>query len=303
MISIILPSYNEQGNIHRTHQAIKNLLNKSEISYELIFVNDGSQDNTWNEISAEQQCNNNIKGICFSRNFGKDAAILSGLAFSSGDCCIVMDCDLQHPIETILEMYDKWLEGYEIVEGIKRSRGKENFFHKKAANLFYSLLSKATGINMANASDFKLLDRKVVDVLLKMPEQRPFFRMLSAWVGFKTTTIEFDVQEREIGKSKWSILKLTKYAVSNITSFSTILLQLITVLGTITLVGAIILGIYIFYQYILGDTLNGLAVIILLLLLLGSFIMIGLGIIGYYIARIYEEVQSRPRYIISEFLP
>ena len=302
MLSIILPSYNEQGNITRAYSTITNLLTREAIPYEIIFIDDGSQDNTWEEITVLCGQSANIKGICFSRNFGKESAILSGLAYSKGDCCIVMDCDLQHPVETIIEMYDKWKQGYEIVDGVKSDRGKENLLHKTAANIFYSILSKATKIDMANASDFKLIDRKVVNILLQMPEHQPFFRALSAWVGFKKTTVEFKVQPREIGNSKWSISALIRYAISNLASFSMLPLQIITVLGTISCLFCIILGIHTLYCFFFGIVIHNNTVIILLLLLIGGILMLGLGIIGYYIARIYDEVRSRPRYIITEFL-
>ena len=224
----------------------------------------------------------------------------SGLESAGGACCLIMDCDLQHPPQLIPEMYHLWQEGYEVVEGIKASRGKENLLHTFSANTFYSLISRATGIDMSRASDFKLLDRKAMDALLIMPERAPFFRALSSWVGFKTTILPFEVQERDIGVSKWSVWSLTKYAVQNITSFSGAPMQLVSLLGFIMFFASVILGIQSLYRYFTGTALEGFTTVILLQLIIGSVLMISLGIIGHYISRIYDEIKARPRYIISK---
>ncbi|WP_330385887.1 glycosyltransferase family 2 protein [Romboutsia timonensis] len=266
----------------------------------MVFVNDGSRDNTWEVISQRCNKNQNIKGFNFSRNFGKEAAIFAGLTYATGDCCAVIDADLQHPPETLIKMYEKWQDGYEIVEGVKASRGKESFLHKVAAKNFYSLISKATNIDMSRASDFKLLDRKAVNILRSMPEKHIFFRALSSWVGFKTTSVEFHVQEREVGESKWSTYSLFKYAITNITSFSTAPMQIVTLTGVIFLVFSLILGIQSLYKQFMGHALEGFTTVILLLLIIGSILMLSLGIIGYYISKIYEETQNRPRFIVSE---
>ena len=211
-----------------------------------------------------------------------------------------MDCDLQHPPTVIPEMYQLWKEGFEIIEGVKSSRGKESKLHSLCAKSFYNIISKATGIDMSQSSDFKLLDRKAMDALLIMPERAPFFRALSSWVGFKTTTLPFEVQEREIGTSKWSVWSLAKYAVRNITSFSGAPLQFITLLGWIMFFAFIILAIQSLYRYFSGTALEGFTTVILLQLIIGGALMISLGIIGLYISRIYEEIKARPRYIISK---
>lgn len=236
----------------------------------------------------------------FSRNFGKEAAILAGLAAAKGDCCVVIDGDLQHPPEKIVEMYRLWEQGYEIVEGQKASRGAESHAHGLAARAFYSLISRATGIDMANASDFKLLDRKAVNVLINMRERNAFFRALSSWIGFKTVSIPFDVQKRAGGSSKWSTPALAKYAVDNIASFSAAPMQLVTVLGGIMLLVSLVLGTIALVQKFSGRALGGFTTVILIQLFSSSIIMISLGIIGYYISKIYEEVKGRPRYIITD---
>ena len=175
LLSVVIPSYNEEGLIHLTSKTLSSLLEESNIPYELIFVDDGSVDRTWEHIHEETCQNSSVKGVNFSRNFGKEAAIYAGLLYSSGDCCVVIDCDLQHPPEKIIEMYHLWQQGYEIVEGIKRSRGDESFAHTFAARCFYNILSRITDIDMSKASDFKLLDRKAVNALLNMKEKNAFF--------------------------------------------------------------------------------------------------------------------------------
>ena len=300
MLSIILPSYNEGKNISKASGVISELLASNNIPYELIFVDDGSKDDTWNEIEKASKGNPNVVGIHFSRNFGKESALFAGLAESTGDACIVMDCDLQHPPETLIEMYRLWQEGYEVVEGVKRSRGKESILHKASAGLFYKLISKAVKIDMSRASDFKLLDRKAVDSLLAMPERNAFFRALSAWIGYKTTTVEFDVREREEGESKWSTWSLIKYAITNIVAFSAAPMQVVTIAGVLVFLFAIILGIQTLIKFFMGHAVAGFTTVILLILIIGSIIMISLGIIGYYISKIYEVVKGRPKYIISK---
>lgn len=222
------------------------------------------------------------------------------MANASGDCCAVMDCDLQHPPETLVTMYRLWEQGYEVVEGVKRSRGKESALHRASAGMFYRIISRAVGFDMSRASDFKLMDRKAVEALLSMPERNAFFRALSSWVGFRSTSVEFDVQEREAGESKWSTWSLIKYAVTNIVSFSAVPMQLVTVAGVFVFFFALVMGIQTLVKFFLGHAVEGFTTVILLILIIGSIIMISLGIIGYYISKIYEEVKGRPRYLISK---
>lgn len=299
LLSVILPSYNEEMMVERAGERLGQLLEGEKIKFELIFVDDGSEDATWSEIEEMAKRYKFIRGIHFSRNFGKEAAIFAGLAEAGGDCSVVMDCDLQHPPETVIEMYRRWEEGYEVVEGVKRSRGRESLGHKASAGLFYKIMTKATGIDMSRASDFKLLDKRAVAALLDMPERNAFFRALSSWIGFKTTTVKFDVQPREAGESKWSTWSLVKYAVTNIAAFSSVPLQMVTVAGVFMFIFAVIMAVESLVRYFGGHALEGFTTVILLLLIIGSLVMMSLGIIGYYISKIYEEVKGRPRYIIS----
>lgn len=304
MLSIILPVYNEENNIKRAYQAIKDVLLPKAIDFELVFVNDGSRDGSFEVIRelAEKVSDAKIIGLSFSRNFGKEAAIFAGLSHATGDVCAVMDCDLQHPPETLLEMYALWEQGFEIIEGVKRSRGKENPVYKAFAKLFYKLISHSTGIEMYRSSDFKMLDRKVVNEYVKLTERNIFFRALSSWLGYKSAVVEFDVKERVSGTTKWSIKSLVRYAVGSITSFTTAPMQLITFSGIVFFIFALILGIQSIVKWAMGHALEGFTTVILLLLLTGSLIMISLGIIGYYLARIYEEIKGRPRCIVEEIV-
>lgn len=304
MLSVILPVYNEEQNIEQAYQTIKEILSPKEIDFELVFVNDGSKDHSFQIIQklAKEVRDAKIIGVSFSRNFGKEAAIFSGLEHATGDVCAVMDCDLQHPPEVLLTMYELWQQGLEIIEGVKRSRGKENIFYKAFAKLFYSLISKATGIEMYRSSDFKMLDRKVVDEYIRLQERNIFFRALSSWLGFKSTVVEFDVKERQAGVTKWSIKSLVKYAIGSITAFTTAPMQLITVTGFLFFIFAIVLGVQSFAKWVSGNALEGFTTVILLLLITGSLIMMSLGIIGYYLAKIYDEIKARPRCIVEEIV-
>lgn len=299
LLSIVIPSYNEEQNIANTVEVLAKLLEQEKIEYELVFVNDGSKDNTYPEIQKAAQTNPHIKGASFSRNFGKEACIFAGLQMATGDAVVVMDCDLQHPPQTVLEMWKLWQEGFEVVEGVKTSRGKESLAHKLSAGLFYKVMSAIIKMDMNASSDFKLLDRKVVDVLTKLPEKNTFFRALTFWAGFKSTTVEYEVQERQFGESRWSTWSLMKYAITNATSFSTLPLQLITIMGTISILGSVILAVQTLVRFFMGNSVEGFTTVILLILIIGGLIMLSLGIIGHYIARIYEEVKGRPKFIIS----
>ena len=261
LLSIVLPAYNEEENIANTAGVLAGLLEENKIDYELVFISDGSRDGTFSEIQKAAAENPRIRGAEFSRNFGKEPAIFAGLEMARGNAVIVMDCDLQHPPQIIPQMWKLWLEGAEVVEGIKESRGKES--------------------------------------LLTLPERNTFFRALSFWVGFRTETVSYEVQERQYGKSKWSFFSLMKYAVTNATSFSTLPLQMVTVMGLAAILFSVVLFIQTLVKYLSGTAVEGFTTVILLILIIGGFLMLSLGIIGHYIARIYEEVKGRPKYIIS----
>ena len=300
LLSIVLPAYNEEQNIANTVKVLSGLLEENKIDYELVFVSDGSKDSTFAEVVKAAESNPRVKGAEFSRNFGKEAGIFAGLEMTSGDAVVVMDCDLQHPPEVIPKMWERWKDGVEVVEGIKESRGEESLGYKLSAGLFYKIMSKLIKMDMNASSDYKLLDRKVVDVLLDLPERNTFFRALSFWAGFRTESVYYRVQERQFGESKWSFWSLMKYAISNATSFSTLPLQLVTIMGMVSILFSVILFVQTLFRFLTGTAVEGFTTVILLILIIGGFLMLSLGIIGHYIARIYEEVKGRPKYIISK---
>ncbi|MEQ2510041.1 glycosyltransferase family 2 protein [Faecousia sp. CLA-AA-H192] len=300
MLSVVIPAFNEQEMVPAAAEQIDGILSRAGIPHELIFIDDGSRDATWAEIRAESEHRDTVRGVHFSRNFRKEAAIFAGLQAADGDCVAVIDCDLQHPPEKLVEMYRLWEQGVEVVEGVKTDRGEESLAHRVAAKTFYRLISEATHIDMTRASDFKLLDRKAVNVLLSMREKRAFFRALSSWIGFRTAEVPYEVRERAAGESKWSTWLLIKYALSNITAFTSLPLHLITGCGAASFLAALIVGIVSIVRLAMGRVVTGLTGAVILLLFLSGLIMVGLGIIGYYLGNIYMEIQDRPRFIVSE---
>ncbi|HYH03863.1 MAG TPA: glycosyltransferase family 2 protein [Bacillota bacterium] len=304
LLSVVIPVYNEEKIIWDSIQKILYVLKQAGIVNEIILIDDGSKDQSWLEINRLTQQYPNITAIKFSRNFGKESAICAGLDRVQGDCCVVMDADMQHPPEYIPKMVYMWKnEGYEIIEGIKQSRGKEPLLKKIGAWFFYKFLNKLSGINLENASDFRLMDQKVLAAWKLMPERDTFFRAMSTWVGFNKGSITIEIAPRSAGNSKWSLTRLFCLAIDAITSFSVIPLQIVTILGFIFLTVSLILGVQTLVVKFLGLSTEGFTTVILLLLIIGSILMISLGIIGVYLAKIYEEVKQRPRYIVSQIIP
>ncbi len=300
-LTIVIPVYNEGEHILKNLRIVKGFLDNTDMNYEFILIDDGSSDDTWEYIRTASEELIYVNALRLSRNFGKEAAICAGLKHANGDGCLVMDSDLQHPPGIIPEMVRLWRdESYDVVEGVKISRGREHFINRICTRLFYYMLKKLSGFNLNGASDFKLMDAKVVSAWKLMGERNTFFRGMSAWTGFSRIYVPFEVGERTNGNSKWSFLKLSKLAVTAITSFSSLPLQIVTIFGTIFLLGSIILGIQTLYKKLAGISLDGFTTVILLLLIIGSALMISLGVIGTYIARIYDEIKGRPRYIITE---
>ena len=297
-ISIVIPSYNEETNITRTAAALAAVLAGED--YELIFVDDGSSDGTYAAIAALAAEDARVIGIRFSRNFGKEAAIFAGLRAARGAAAVVTDCDLQFPPEAIPEMIALWRDGNAIVEGKKKTRGKESWVYRGLSKLFYRLISASGRFDMRHSSDFKLLERQVIDELLALPERNTFFRALSFWTGYRSATVWFTVQPRAAGSSKWSPTRLIRYAIDNITSFTTAPLKAVTGLGLILVACSIVLAIETLVRFFAGSAVEGFTTVILLQLIIGGAIMISLGIIGHYLAKIYDEIKGRPRYIVSE---
>lgn len=300
MLSIVIPVYNEQAHIASSIATVRKILDAHEIAHQFILVDDGSRDQTWMELQKLAQNEPLIRAYRLSRNFGKEAALCAGLEQVDTDAALIMDSDLQHPPELIPAMVAKWREGYDVVEGVKADRGHEAKLYKLGAKTFYSSFLRLTGFDLRDASDFKLMNRKAIEAWRRLPERDTFFRGMSAWVGFKRYAMPFYVAQRVEGVSKWSPLKLSRLFVSAISSFSSLPLQIITVFGGIFFIASLILALWTLYMKFAGTALSGFTTVILLQLIIGSALMFGLGTIGIYLARIYDEIKARPRYLIDE---
>lgn len=298
-LSLIIPAYREAAGLKMAFELIHQHT-ESLARWEYILVDDGSTDDTWAVIEGLAGVYDNVIGISLSRNFGKEGAIAAGLAAAKGDAVIVMDADLQHPPQLIAQMVELWRGGAEVVNTQKRSRGKESSLKRWLVHRYFGFFSWLVGMEIGNAADFKLLDRSVVDCMKQLPERARFFRGLVAWVGFRQETIEFDVADREFGTGKWSFVKLARLAIDSIMVFSTLPMQLMTIVGSLFGLMAIGLSIRTLWLLWIGQALPGFATVILLLIVIGSILMIGLGIIGMYLAKIYEEVKSRPGFIVRQ---
>lgn len=302
MLSVVMPIYNESG-IADGVERVMRVLRESDIPFEIILVDDGSTNDSWNEMTDLAQKYDTVTAIALSRNFGKENALCAGLDAVQGKCCVCIDSDMQHPPEVIPEMYHLWKEkGFEVVEGVKNARNKENPIYRFCANSFYSLLKKMSGIDLRNASDFRLLDEKALLAWKAMPEKQTFFRGMSSWIGFRRTQVYFDVSDRINGSSKWSAGNLVNLAVNAITSYSSIPLYFATGFGILFLLFSIIMFVQTLYMKVNGYAQDGFTTVIMLQLIIGSVIMVNMGIIGIYIMKIYDEIKSRPRYIVSRVI-
>jgi dolichol-phosphate mannosyltransferase len=300
-MTVVIPAYNEARAVAQTAAAVFKAFADENIPCRILFVDDGSSDGTWAEIEAAGRLNTKVSGIRLSRNFGKEAAVSAGLDHVTDFPAVIMDADLQHPPEAAVGMYRLWEAGnIHIVEGVKRRRQDESLFNRLFANLFYGLLKSFSGLNLKNASDFKLLDETAVRTLRQMPERHTFFRAMTGWTGLNTTNFEYNVNPRVAGETKFNRMKLIKLAVNSITSYSSVPLQFVTLCGVLFTVFSFIMGTHTLYMWLAGHSVAGFTTVILLLLIIGGVIMIGLGAIGHYTAKIYDEVRQRPRYIIGD---
>ena len=301
ILSVVIPAFNEQANIQTSINRVIRILTAANIAHEIIIVDDGSRDNTWQQINASAQQHPGVKGLRLSRNFGKESALCAGLDLVQGDCCICLDADMQHPPEQIPAMYQKWYEeGFEVVEGVKISRGKEKRLYKLCAGLFYNILHKTSGINLADASDFRLLDRQALEAWRTLPEKQTFFRGMSTWIGFRRTQVTFAVEERSAGTSKWSLRTLFKLAIQAVTSFTAAPLYASAFLGLGLLIAFFVLLVQTLVMKLTGYAADGFTTVIALQLVIGGSLLMSVGIIGIYIEKIYDEVKNRPRYIVQK---
>lgn len=302
-LSVVMPVFREGAHLSAILAAVRSSMMQCNVPYELVLVDDGSPDDTWRVIAAEAKTFRTVRALRLSRNFGKESALCAGLEHAKGDAVILMDADGQHPPSLLPGLVQTWQSsGADIVEAVKRQRGRESLSSKIGALFFYFILNKLSGFHFKGASDFKLLNRKAVNAWLEMHERNVFFRGMTVWMGFITVQIPFEVVPRWAGQSTWSGLRRLKLALVGITAFSSFPLHLVTFAGVIFLGLSVVLGIETLYLKLAGRAVSGFATVILLELIIGSFLMISLGIVGEYLARIYEEVKHRPRYVVTESL-
>lgn len=298
MISIVIPAYNEGKTLQHNIYEIINYV--KQYDFEIVLVDDGSKDNTWDIITLLSKEYNNIRGLKFSRNFGKEAALLAGVTEARGEAVITMDSDLQHPPKYISEMISKWNEGYKVVECVRSKRPKESFIYKICAGVFYKTLQKLTGVDMANGGDFKLMDRQVVNEVIKLKDTGLFFRGMVNFVGFKKAQIGFEPAQRKGDTTKFNFKSLTKLALNAITSFSVLPLNIPVKLGVVTAILGLFLFVVSFFAKSVPVFANAYLLLAALELFITTMILFCLGIIGLYIGKIYEQTKERPRYIIEE---
>jgi dolichol-phosphate mannosyltransferase len=301
-ISVIIPVFNEEGSISELLNRLHTVLKQLKFSSEIIMVDDGSTDGTLPILQEFANRKNEIKLIVFSRNFGNQAAVSAGLDYSTGDCAIIMDADLQDPPELLPDLIAKWQEGFEVVFAQRIARKGESLFKRMTASIFYRLLQKLTQVDIPpDTGDFRLIDRKVITALNEMPEKNRFMRGMISWTGFRQTGITYVRDERFAGETKFPFFKMLKFALTGITSFSFVPLQLASYFGFIVSAGAFISGLYVLYlKFFTDQTIQGWTSLMIALLFLGGIQLITLGIIGEYIGRMSEEVKQRPEYLIRE---
>ena len=302
VFSVVVPCFNEEEVIGETYRRLTAVMQSMGEAYEIVFVNDGSRDNTARIIADFCREDKNLRLIDFSRNFGHMPAISAGMDYARGEAVFVIDADLQDPPEVFPEMVAKWREGYHVVYGQREKREGEGWFKKLSAKIFYRLLRSMTNVDLpVDTGEFRLMDRKVVDTVNRLPEKNRYIRGLVSWVGFKQAPVTYVRQERFAGETKYPLRKMVVFAMDAITAFSYKPLKLATIMGFLMSFASFIYLVVIFYQRFFTDrTIAGWASIIGVLLLTQGIVMMILGLMGEYIGRLYEEVKNRPAYIVRE---
>lgn len=301
VVSIVAPAFNEAKNLAAFVRAMTPVLDGLGEPWEIVFVDDGSRDDTLGVLLAARAADPRLKVVGLARNFGKDVALSAGLAHARGRAVIPIDCDLQHPPEIIPQMIAKWRAGADMVIGIRTKRDEESWLRRNAAGMYYGLMRRMTQVEIPrNAGDFRLLDRKIVDVINQMPERCRFMKGVFAWPGFKTETVEFQANVRAGGNSTWSIWKLWRFALDGLFSFSTVPLKMWTYLGGASALGAFIyLVITLVQKIVFGIAAPGYASLLIVMLGLNGLLLLSNGIQGEYLARIFEEVKGRPLFVVA----
>ena len=301
-LSIVIPIFNEESNILNLYDRLKKVLESITPNYELIFVNDGSKDKSITLIKELAQKDSTVKFIDFSRNFGHQIAVTAGLDRAEGKAVVIIDADLQDPPELIADMYLKMKEGYEVVYAKRRKRNGETLMKKVTAKLFYRILGNLTSISIpVDTGDFRIMDRKVVDILKQMPEQHKFLRGQISWIGFNQTYVEYDREERFGGQTGYTYKKMFNFALDGITSFSNAPLKFATLSGFIVSGIAFVIMLYALYsRFIIKDYVPGWTSMMLSIMFIGGIQLISIGIIGEYISRISVNIRNRPLYIVRD---
>lgn len=301
-LSIIIPIYNEQGNIDRLINRLKGVIAQLNVTCEYVFINDGSKDDSINIIKNLAAIDPSVKFINFSRNFGHQIAVTAGLDKCIGDRIVIIDADLQDPPELIIDMYKKMDEGFEVVYAKRAARKGESWMKKFTARMFYRILKSITSVNIpVDTGDFRIMDRKIVDVLKQMPEQQKFLRGQISWIGFNQTYVEYERDERFAGETGYTYKKMIRFALDGITSFSNFPLKFATICGFVVSGIAFLVMLYALYaRFISKDYIEGWTSIIISVLFLGGIQLISIGIIGEYISRLSSNVRNRPLYIIND---
>lgn len=306
-VSILIPAYNEEASLPLLYDELLKLMDSPQLSnryeWEILFVNDGSRDNTLEVLRELREHDDRINYIDLSRNFGKENAMLAGFDYVTGDCMVIMDADLQHPPHVVEDMLRKWEEGYDDVYAKRLTRGKESWLRNRLSMAFYDLLSKTTRVEMLrNVGDFRLLDRRCIEALKSLRESERYTKGLFCWIGYKKTFVEFEQGDRLAGESSWDMLSLFKLAVEGIVSFTTFPLRISTILGGVISLGAFIYAIYICVKTLLyGDPVAGFPTLLCVILFLGGIQLLCIGLIGEYLARMFNEVKKRPIYLVREY--
>lgn len=303
-VSILVPCYNEEQSLPLLYPELKELMDsRRDYDWEILFVNDGSRDNTLSIIKALRAADQRLSYVNLSRNFGKENAMLAGFDYVTGDCMVIIDADLQDPPSLIPEMLKYWEEGYKDVYAKRENRGRESWIRKQFSLLFYRILDHATRFDvLQNVGDFRLLDRQCIDALKKLRESERYTKGLFCWIGYEKKEIIFNRSDRVAGESKWNFGSLLNLAIEGITSFTTVPLRFSTIVGTITAFGALCFIIfYISKTLIVGDPVQGFTTLISVMLFLGGVQLLCIGILGEYIGRIFNETKNRPTYLASEY--
>lgn len=300
-LSIVLPAYNEQDNIEFIYTDITSHLAEYKEDLELIFIDDGSKDNTFAKIRELHEKDPRVKGYSFSRNFGHQTALLAGLTFASGELVVTMDCDGQHPAEVISQLTEESLKGYDIVNTKRLSTEDAGWFKRRTSSLFYRILNFLSTVEIeSNSSDFRLMNKKATDAFLQLEEQSRFTRGLISWIGFRQSIVSYHAPERFSGESKYTLRKMVKFGIDGITSFSSKPLRLSFYLGMIVLLFGIIYSIFALVMYFNGKTNPGWTSLLISILFLGGVQLLTLGIFGEYLARIFNESKRRPQFFIQD---